>query len=112
MTTLTALLGRVRSLIVASSRGFHEFTSLLALRTSCFVAVSLFAIGQAAAQSCSAEVGQDEAQTYVDQCLEVSAATHPPCNAENPCQMIWDEIARSCVALGNDAPEFCSDYGE
>ena len=67
---------------------------------------------QAAAQSCSAEVGAEEAQTYVDQCLEVSAATHPPCNAENPCQMIWDEIARSCVALGNDAPDFCSDYGE
>ena len=81
-------------------------------RFACFVAVSLFAAGQAAAQSCSAEVDAEEAQTYVDQCLDVSAATHPPCNAENPCQMIWDEITRSCVALGNDAPEFCSDYGE
>ena len=57
----------------------------LTLRASCFLAVSLFAIGQAAAQTC---------------------------NAENPCQLIWDEIARSCVALGDDAPEFCSDYGE
>jgi hypothetical protein len=83
-----------------------------AFRAACFVAASLFAIDQAAAQSCSAEVGADEAQTYVDQCLEVSAATHPPCNAENPCQMILDEILRSCVALGDDAPEFCSDYGE
>ena len=81
-------------------------------RFACFVAVSLFAAGQFAAQSCSAEVGAEEVQTYVDQCLDVSAATHPPCNAENSCQMIWDEITRSCVALGNDAPEFCSDYGE
>ena len=81
-------------------------------RFACFLSVGLFATAPAFAQSCTAEVGAEEAQTYVDQCLEVSAATHPPCNAENPCQMIWDEIARSCVALGNDAPEFCSDYGE
>jgi hypothetical protein len=77
-----------------------------------FLALGLFAAGDALAQSCTQEVGAEEAQTYVDQCLEVSAATHPPCNADNPCQMIWDEIARSCVMLGNDAPDFCSDYGE
>ena len=45
-----------------------------------------------------------------DECLEVSPATHPPCNADNPCQMIWDEIARGCKMLGNDAPAYCSDY--
>lgn len=67
---------------------------------------------QAMAQSCRAEVGAEEAQTYVEQCLEVSAATRPPCNAENACQMIWDEIARGCDMLGNDAPEFCADYEE
>lgn len=64
------------------------------------------------AQTCTAEVGAEEAQTYVDQCLEVSPATRPPCNAENACQLIWDEIARGCAMLGEDAPDFCSDYGE
>jgi hypothetical protein len=83
-----------------------------ATRFACFLSVGLFAAAPAFAQSCTAEVGAEEAQTYVDQCLEVSAATHPPCNADNPCQMMWDEIERSCAALGNDAPGFCGDYGE
>ena len=81
-------------------------------RTAAFAVVTLFAASDALAQSCQQEVGADEAQTYVDQCLDVSAATHPPCNADNPCQMIWDEISRSCAMLGNDAPAFCSDYQE
>ena len=81
-------------------------------RFASFLTIGLFAAAPASAQSCTAEVGAEEAQTYVDQCLEVSAATHPPCNADNPCQMMWDEIARSCDALGNDAPTFCEDYGE
>lgn len=85
--------------------------SVTSARGAVIIAVSLFAIGAAsAAQSCNAEVGSAEAQTYVDQCLEVTPATHPPCNGENPCQMIWDEISRGCAMLGNDAPGFCSDY--
>jgi hypothetical protein len=80
------------------------------LKFATFAAVALFAAGDALAQSCREEVGADEAQMYVDQCLEVSPATRPPCNAENPCQLIWDEISRGCAMLGNDAPGFCSDY--
>ena len=84
--------------------------SFLLTRMGALVAISMFAAGQAFAEGCIDEVGADEAQMYVDQCLEVSPATHPPCNADNPCQMIQDEIARGCEMLGNDAPEFCSDY--
>lgn len=81
------------------------------VRNAAVVAVvSLFSTQAFAAQSCNAQVGEDEAQTYVDQCLEVSPATRPPCNGENPCQLIWDEISRGCAMLGNDAPGFCSDY--
>lgn len=76
------------------------------------VGAMLFCASPAAAQTCTTEVGAEEAQTYVDQCLEVSPATRPPCNAENACQLIWDEIARGCAMLGDDAPDFCSDYGE
>ncbi|HHZ10897.1 MAG TPA: hypothetical protein GX405_19195 [Rhizobiales bacterium] len=75
-------------------------------------AAMLFCASPAAAQTCRAEVGGEEARTYVEQCLEVSPATRPPCNAENACQLIWDEIARGCALLGEDAPDFCSDYGE
>lgn len=80
------------------------------LRTATFFAVSLFAASHALAQTCTQEVGADEAQMYVDQCLEVSPATRPPCNAENPCQLIWDEIGRGCAMLGNDKPAYCADY--
>lgn len=84
--------------------------SLRSIRIAIFTVVSLFAAGDALAQSCTREVGAEEAQTYVDQCLEVSPATRPPCNADNPCQMIRDEISRGCAMLGSDAPAYCSDY--
>jgi hypothetical protein len=74
------------------------------------VATLLSAQASAQAQSCNDEEGADAAQTYVDQCLEVSPATRPPCNADNPCQLIWDETTRGCQMLGNDAPGFCGEY--
>jgi hypothetical protein len=46
----------------------------------------------------------------VEQCLEVSPATHPPCNAANACALIEDEIRRGCTMLGKDAPAFCIPY--
>lgn len=79
------------------------------------VAASLATVlctGDAMAQSCRDEAGAEDAQTMVDQCLEVSPATHPPCNADNSCEMIADEIARGCGMLGEDAPDFCADYSE
>lgn len=76
-------------------------------------AISLFAASTTAAlaQSCKDEAGAEEAQTYVDHCIEVSPATRPPCNAGNPCDLIISEIVRGCEMLGNDAPQFCGDYG-
>ncbi|MFO1027855.1 MAG: hypothetical protein U1E70_21980 [Acetobacteraceae bacterium] len=64
----------------------------------------------AAAQSCRQAVGAAEAQRFVAQCIQVSPATHPPCNAENPCDLITDEIRRGCGLLGADAPSFCRAY--
>jgi hypothetical protein len=48
-----------------------------------------------------------QARRYVDQCLMVSPATHPPCNTTNPCPLIQDEIRRGCTLLGTNAPAFC-----
>ena len=50
--------------------------------------------------SCSAEIGSGAAAALVEQCIRVSPATRPPCNVQNSCAMIEDEIARSCAVTG------------
>jgi Protein of unknown function (DUF3011) len=61
-------------------------------------------------RTCLKEVGRARADQMVKQCLQVSAATHPPCNSQNSCELIDDEIRRSCGMLGRDAPAFCGGY--
>ncbi|MBN6149019.1 hypothetical protein JR065_01600 [Xanthomonas sp. AmX2] len=36
--------------------------------------------------------------------MEVSPATHPPCNAANSCALVEDEIARSCALFDGKGP--------
>jgi len=63
------------------------------------------------AGSCTASIGAAQAQRLVERCLRVSTATHPPCNAQNSCALITDEIRRGCSMLSvSDAPGFCSEY--
>ncbi len=57
--------------------------------------------------SCREERGLPAARLLVDQCLKVSPATHPPCNADNDCALIQSEIRRGCDIIGSDAPGFC-----
>ena len=59
---------------------------------------------------CRDTAGAEKAKTLVKQCLEVSPATHPPCNAANACSLIVDEITRGCAMIDNDAPAFCANY--
>ncbi len=61
-------------------------------------------------QACSIAVGVERAQKLVEECLAVSPATHPPCNAQNSCGLIIGEIKRSCGILGRNAPRFCDEY--
>ncbi|MDI1328000.1 MAG: hypothetical protein PSV23_14510 [Brevundimonas sp.] len=60
--------------------------------------------------SCLAEVGADASARLVQRCIAVSPATHPPCNAANPCAMIQGEIDRSCemYAPGEARPAECA----
>ena len=59
--------------------------------------------------SCTEERGAASAAALAAQCVQVSPATHPPCNAENACAMIEAEIARGCGMLtGNSKPAFCT----
>jgi len=52
--------------------------------------------------SCRWTAGPERSAGYVGQCLDVSPATHPPCNAENACELIIDEIARGCRLIRQD----------
>ena len=83
------------------------------MRRAAFLPVLVFAAlapPGAFAQTCEEEVGPDLAAIYVEQCLEVSPATHPPCNVENSCELIQDELARGCALLASDSPELVPDY--
>lgn len=62
-------------------------------------------------KSCEAEVGRLAAADLVRRCLNVSPATHPPCNAANSCDMIKQEIDRSCAMFGDDKPADCKAAG-
>jgi uncharacterized protein YecT (DUF1311 family) len=59
---------------------------------------------------CRQTAGAAKAQQYVQQCTDVSPATHPPCNAQNACGLIIDEIKRGCAMIGTGAPAFCASY--
>ena len=59
---------------------------------------------------CGTAVGMERARTLVRECLAVSPATHPPCNIENSCSLIVDEIKRGCAMLNHGAPSFCNEY--
>jgi DUF3011 family protein len=61
-------------------------------------------------RTCLKTAGKARADQLVKECLKVSAATHPPCSSQNSCELIVDEIRRSCVVLGLDAPSFCGGY--
>ena len=60
--------------------------------------------------SCLVSVGTKRSAELVRECVQVSPATHPPCNAENACSLVVDEIKRGCGMLGQDAPGFCAEY--
>ena len=59
---------------------------------------------------CVQAVGAERSKKLVEECLQVSPATHPPCNSQNSCQLIIDEIKRSCSLLGQSKPSFCAEY--
>lgn len=59
--------------------------------------------------SCLSAVGATASARLVERCIAVSPATHPPCNAANPCEMIQGEIDRACemYAPGEAKPAEC-----
>ncbi|MEP7041709.1 MAG: lysozyme inhibitor LprI family protein [Dokdonella sp.] len=62
--------------------------------------------------ACSKSAGQLKAEAYVQQCQQVSPATHPPCNVANACDLMIDEIKRGCAMIDKNAPAFCASYAK
>ena len=62
--------------------------------------------------ACSKSAGQKKAELLVQQCQQVSPATHPPCNVANACELMIDEIKRGCSMIDKNAPAFCAGYAK
>jgi hypothetical protein len=60
--------------------------------------------------TCLNAVGIERSRQLVNECIQVSPATHPPCNAQNACSLIVEEIKRGCALIGQGAPGFCAEY--
>jgi hypothetical protein len=65
---------------------------------------------EASSTSCTLDQGSDGAMELVRRCMAVSPASHPPCNPENPCKLIQEEIDRSCAMYkpGETKPAECT----
>ena len=64
---------------------------------------------RAAADDDVSQDGEAASARLVVRSIQVSPATHPPCNAANPCDLIQGEIDRSCKlwARDGDPPAAC-----
>lgn len=80
------------------------------LLLSCLVSVLVAFQAHAADKTCAEAIGDKRSALLVKQCINVSPATHPPCNAANSCEMINSEVERGCGFLADDpnAPDFCT----
>lgn len=54
----------------------------------------------AADRTCTDSIGAAAATRLAERCTMVSPATHPPCNPDNACDLIQDEIDRACGMYG------------
>ena len=59
---------------------------------------------------CRDVVGAAQAAIYVKACVAVATETHPPCNADNACELIISHNIFRCTGLGDGAPQFCAAY--
>jgi uncharacterized protein len=59
---------------------------------------------------CRDVVGAAQAAIYNKECVAVATETHPPCNADNACELIISHNIFRCSGLGDAAPKFCAAY--
>ncbi len=61
---------------------------------------------------CRDVVGTAQAAIYVKDCTAVASETHPPCNADNSCELIISHNIFRCAGLGDGAPKLCAAYSK
>lgn len=83
--------------VVYDDKHDHSFDSLASENTS-------VPITNTKIRSCIEELGLEKANILAKICLELSPATHPPCNAENSCSIIRAEIKRNCDYIMKFSP--------
>jgi uncharacterized protein len=59
---------------------------------------------------CRDTVGSKQAAAYVKECIAVATETHPPCNADNFCELIVSHNIYRCAGLGDQGPKSCATY--
>ena len=84
----------------------HIFIALTLTASS-----AVFAETSEHSKSCLKSIGQKNSSILVNWCNETSPSTHPPCNAQNSCEVISSEIRRGCsFIMQNDdikPPFYC-----
>jgi uncharacterized protein len=70
----------------------------------------LIAAGDAKEVPCRDTVGAERAAVFVKDCIAVASEIHPPCNADNSCELIVSHNIFRCAGLGDGAPKFCAAY--
>jgi uncharacterized protein len=61
---------------------------------------------------CRDTAGPEQAAIFVNQCIALATETHPPCNADNSCELILSHNIFRCAGLGDQAPKFCAAYAK
>ena len=78
--------------------------------TICIFSASFSSTVFAEQISCRDKVGLKQANILVEWCLATSAASHPPCNSANSCELMASSIVYGCRYYkdkGIDPPYFC-----
>lgn len=60
--------------------------------------------------SCVQAMGEVKAKEIANRCLDMSSSSHPPCNVQNSCSLMVEEIKQGCAQSGADAPKYCKEY--
>lgn len=108
----------VRHAIVVTQKAWIAHRNQCGTDTACIRKVYLVRTGALTAGdnvpdvSCRDTIGAAQADLFVRECLQVATETHPPCNADNTCELIVSHSIFRCSTLGNQAPRFCASFGK
>lgn len=110
LSSLFNTANQITGIVYRSRLGGHTEQDWQRLRAELTGVANAAGVTPPQGPSCEQTIGLARAQELVKQCLQVSPATHPPCNVQNSCDLIIDEINRGCGFLTANAPDFCPEH--